>query len=1099
MAGVFLAVFCWGAPPIAASQAANQAGTTISGKGLVVEQVEPQSAPDRAGIQPDDLLLSWTRGEAGGELASPFDLNWVAAEQSPRGPVILHGARGNNQRDWTLLPGRWNLVTHPAMAPDTAAKERHAHQLLEQKQYSQAAELFTELAQKAGRTAPQWFSSWVKMHAGFEFDHANQFGAADRFYSQAAGDCGGAGPEACRQIRVGWARAAADSGNWRTAESYFYSAIEQAEKSNSPLALAATCEAAGYTAMNQGNTVKAGELFSRAQGLVQREAPHSLAFAQVLLAQTMNAMNSEDYVSGEATAHEALALLQEVSPQSGEMVMALKFLRAIAYQRDDLFHAEEYARRAVAVAAKGMPGSDAHANALQMLALMLRERGNLTEAEKAAQRAFVIQTKLNPAGYGAASSLNTLGMIATGRKLWDQSEGYFRRALAMYEKLNPDGPFVVDTLRLLGLMYEEKPDLVQADETFRHALTLAEKLSPQGRYSGDLTRELGKIAAARGRNQEAERYYSESADILGRTAPGSMDQADTIARLARLKLGDQEFGRAEALYERALKEIEVAYRRLGGSNQVRAEFRAGLEGYYSDYIELLMRRRQTGRAFEVLELSRARTLLDLLASAHVDLRQGADARLLERAQKIQEEMTAKSARRSALLAGNASPEQLRVVEKEIGDLALQREEVEGRIRATSPQYVALTGGLQLSAATVQHDLLDPQTLLLEYTLGERRSYLLILSATSLQTFELPGRAKIEEAARRVYDLLTERNKTTSGESALQMQQRVARAESQFPAAAAVLSRLVLGPAAAQLENKRLLIVADGALQYIPFAMLPDPQRARAGAHPQPLVLAHEIVNLPSASVLASLRREEAQREPAPKAVAVIADPVFAETDPRVVAQRLEARQAFPRDSGEQESASREALTRSALDLGFSRGGRVALPRLRYSRQEAEAILALAPAGGSMKAVDFDASRATALSGALKQFRIVHFATHGLLNSEHPELSGLVLSLVDQRGRAEDGFFQLPDIYNLKLNADLVVLSACESGLGKEVHGEGLIGLTRGFMYAGASRVVASLWSVADAATAQLMTGFYRGMEKGGLSPAAALRAAQIEMLHQRRW
>jgi CHAT domain-containing protein len=176
-----------------------------------------------------------------------------------------------------------------------------------------------------------------------------------------------------------------------------------------------------------------------------------------------------------------------------------------------------------------------------------------------------------------------------------------------------------------------------------------------------------------------------------------------------------------------------------------------------------------------------------------------------------------------------------------------------------------------------------------------------------------------------------------------------------------------------------------------------------------------------------------------------------------------------------------------------------LPRLPFSRREAQAILSVTPEGQGMQALDFKASRATATGPDLSQYRVVHFATHGLLNSEHPELSGLVLSLVDPRGTPQDGFLGLEDVYNLNLSADLVVLSACETGLGKEIQGEGLLGLTRGFMYAGASRVVASLWSVNDAATAELMRHFYKAMEQDGLRPAAALRWAQMEIREQERW
>jgi CHAT domain-containing protein len=178
--------------------------------------------------------------------------------------------------------------------------------------------------------------------------------------------------------------------------------------------------------------------------------------------------------------------------------------------------------------------------------------------------------------------------------------------------------------------------------------------------------------------------------------------------------------------------------------------------------------------------------------------------------------------------------------------------------------------------------------------------------------------------------------------------------------------------------------------------------------------------------------------------------------------------------------------------------RAGLRRLLSSRDEAEAITSLAPAS-ALKALDFNASRPTALSDQIGQYRIVHFATHGLLDSMRPELSGLVLSLVDENGKEQDGYLRLNEIYNLKLNADLVVLSACQTGLGKEVRGEGLVGLTRGFMYAGTPRVAASLWQVNDAATAELMKRFYRGMLKDSLRPAAALRAAQLEMMSRPAW
>jgi CHAT domain-containing protein len=235
--------------------------------------------------------------------------------------------------------------------------------------------------------------------------------------------------------------------------------------------------------------------------------------------------------------------------------------------------------------------------------------------------------------------------------------------------------------------------------------------------------------------------------------------------------------------------------------------------------------------------------------------------------------------------------------------------------------------------------------------------------------------------------------------------------------------------------------------------------------------------------------EAKQRAPASDSVAVFADPVFEVDDPRV---KRASYKSTP------ETAESQQVKQALRDIGISADG-VEIPRLLASSDEAEAIINAAPWGTGLKAIGFDANRGRVLGQELGSYRIIHFATHGMINNDHPELSGIVLSLFDQEGRSQDGFLRLHDIYNLHLPADLVVLSACSTGLGKDVRGEGLIGLTRGFMYAGASGVVASLWKVDDRATAELMKFFYEGMFRKGLPPAAALREAQLRMSQQKAW
>jgi CHAT domain-containing protein len=292
-----------------------------------------------------------------------------------------------------------------------------------------------------------------------------------------------------------------------------------------------------------------------------------------------------------------------------------------------------------------------------------------------------------------------------------------------------------------------------------------------------------------------------------------------------------------------------------------------------------------------------------------------------------------------------------------------------------------------------------------------------------------------------------------------------------------------------------VIVADGALQYIPFAMLPDPVAGKS----QPLIVNHEVVSLQSASALAIQRTELAGRQPAPKLLAVIADPVFDRTDERFKSLPEASTQEPARTIALNDERSIEHLAEKSDDQGGATTRRLVIPRLPFTRQEADRLTALTAKTSSFSAMDFQASRATVLKGELSQYRYVHFATHGWLDSERPGLSSLVLSMVDEQGRPQDGFLRANDIYNLKLPAELVVLSACQTGLGREVKGEGLVGITRGFMYAGAARVVVSLWSVNDKATSELMGRFYQKMLKEGARPAEALRAAQVEMWRQKQW
>jgi CHAT domain-containing protein/Tfp pilus assembly protein PilF len=700
-----------------------------------------------------------------------------------------------------------------------------------------------------------------------------------------------------------------------------------------------------------------------------------------------------------------------------------------------------------------------------------------------------------------AITLNNIGVVYGYLGEHQKSLEYYNQALTLNRGA---GSAESTTLTNIGRAYVDIGDYRKALDFYNQSLPLQQS---NGDRRGVAVTLLGMGRAYHGLGEFAKalNFYNQSLD-LRRAVSDRSGAAIVLYNIADAQRNLNNLDEARAQIEAGLQIIE-SLRAEVALRSLRTSYLASVQKYYELGADILMRlhnqRPSEGFASAALQTSergRARTLLELLAEAHADIRQGAPSALIDRERALQESIDAKAAAQTRLLYGSHSPEQAAAAAKEIDALTAEYEQVQAQIRDASPRYASLTQPMPLSLKEIQAEALDQDTLLLEYALGKEKSYLWAVTPTSIKSFDLPRREEIDKAAQRVYEILIARNKIEPGETPEQRRRRLDLADAEYPAASAALSQMVLGPVASQLESKRLLVVSDGMLQYVPFAALPLPNIGRPGDRRTgrttaswrpfytPLIVEHEIVSLPSASVLTALRRETTGREAASKIIAVLADPVFQSNDPRIGAS------AGSRSAVAEEAPSSTEARRSAEESGLGD-----FARLRFSRREADEIMRLAPVDESFKALDFAASRATAIGANLGQYRIVHFATHGLINNLHPELSGVVLSLVDEQGRPQNGFLRLYDIYNLKLGADLVVLSACQTALGKEYKGEGLVGLTRGFMHAGAPRVVASLWRIDDRATSELMKRFYQGVLGQGLRPAAALRTAQVSMWKDKRW
>lgn len=551
---------------------------------------------------------------------------------------------------------------------------------------------------------------------------------------------------------------------------------------------------------------------------------------------------------------------------------------------------------------------------------------------------------------------------------------------------------------------------------------------------------------------------------------------DLLERIATLEAAAGQPHLALAAIGEAIHRLESSRERLV-SRHLWGSYLASHQRLYELRTEMLMRLaaedetgRATAEALRASEDSRARSLREALTETRGRIRRGVPPKLLEDRRSL----------RGRLRAWDAADGHT----GEMTDLLSTLAEVEARIRAHAFGAADLPEAVDVQV--IQERLLDDETLLLEIALGKTRSFLWAVDREEISAHELPPRAEIEDLARRLHELFSAPNPRPHEPPDL-YRRRVETARRELPVAAAGLSRRLLDPVAARLEGmKRLVFVADGALAYLPFGALPAP-----GGGGTPLLADHEIVLAPSASAIDFLRRRPATTRPS-KTLAVVADPVFGADRKGGWLDGL-----FDRGSGLQEDG--EIPWAPSLRRALRGVEAEELPPLPGTRAEAEAILALVPENARFAALGHAATRERVLSGELGGYRIVHFATHALLNSKYPELSGIVLSLVDEEGRPRDGFLRLHEIYDLELDAELVVLSACQTALGREVRGEGLLGLSHGFLSAGASAVVASLWSPDDTATAELMRRFYRTLLEDDLPPAAALRAARLDLARDPRF
>lgn len=833
-------------------------------------------------------------------------------------------------------------------------------------------------------------------------------------------------------------------------------------------------------AYKRGDLDAAAALYRRC--LASREAQDDAKAATILNNLAEVATLQGDLASAQADLERARSIWERLAPASPNLADVLANLGALASDRGDLDLAQGYIQQGAAIREQIQPDSLKLATSFNMLGSLAADRGDLDQAESHYRRAQALLARIDPGGLELARCLRLGGEVALRRGDLGTAARLVGQAIEIEDKVAPGGVEGASCLTELGDIALQRGDLAGAREHYRRALEIWQHRAPNGRPGALLLALLGEAARRAGELDAARGYLESALRIEESRGYGGDELAATLHTLALVERGRRP-ELADRYFERALAALESEVSRLGGSAERQAAFHADRAGYYLDYLEFLLERGEPERAFAVQERSRGRTLLAQLAERDLAFARDVPPALVQTRRRLAAEYDRVERQLAELdaakggAAGSDGQAPAEAVLDRLRTLRGQYEETVATIHRASPKVAALDRPEPLDLAACRRAL-DAGTVLLSYTVTPVRTYLFVLSPAA--GLEVKTLAVGEGELRRQIELLRRlvpeaRPASAAGRARLRELEQVA----------AELYTELVAPATATIEaSQRVLIVSDGPLHLLPWGAL-----VRTDAGPRPAGTGRYLVEwkpvhvATSVTVYAELKRSRhPAAERATASLVAFGDPYVPpslQQGGRLTGLQPEGTAAGPGDP----------RLRAAMARGF---GFAPLP---HSRLEVERIAHLFPAGRGKIYLGEAATEERAKSVGTDA-RFVHFATHSTLDDRFPLDSAVVLSIPERLTEGRDnGLLQAWEIFDsVRLDADLVALSGCESGLGKELKGEGLLGLTWAFHYAGARSVLASLWKVSDQMTAELMARFYRHLRDGDAKDEA-LRRAQLDLLH----
>ena len=1003
------------------------------------------AAGARTGLSPGDVLLSYRRGEAGGAVLSCADLSEIEIEQAPRGPVTLRVARGGRTFPVVMPAGEWKIEVRSEADPACAALAR-ARSLAGERRWPEADVAFREAARRGrGRAL---FEALVLQERGMASLGREDFAAAERDLSASLRLRQKAVPGSLAEA-ASWhalGRLEQRRGEISRSEEAFRKALALRSRwAPGSLEQASTLNNLGIDAFSRGDGTAALRFYNEALAIVRRRAPGSLDEARVLNNLGLLARREGNLLSARRFFAAAGEIWKALDPESPDLTRNRYNLGLLALDRGDYAEAEETLREALESFEAVAPESVETAALVNGLGIVARERFDFDEANTLFRRALAIRHERIPGSADEAESLSNLAWVARQRGRHDEAERFARRALELRTRISPETEEVAMSLAILGAIAEGRGDLASAEELGGRALALERRIAPGTIPESDLLQFLGHVAFDRRDWEKAQSHLEKALAIRRRLAPGSRVEAETLDLLGLVAWRTGRPARAESILAAAVNSLEAQIERLGGSDESRSLFQSRFVEIYWDLIELQVERGEAAAALHTLERSRARSLLALLAQRDLVFREDVPAPLLARQRELDREYEAVQEEISHLDPRNRR--ELDALLVRLSRTKNERGALAARIARTSPHYASLRYPQPLDLAGVRRAL-DPGTVLLSYAVTDEGTFLFVVTPEGagggVRVIPVPivRRALGDEVA--VFrSLLLRGREDPEVEPALLAQGRK-------------LYGLLIAPAAPWIAPAgRVLVSPDGPLHTLPFAALVRP----GGAEPSYLAGWKPLHTVLSATLYAELRRGRREGEAAGPLVA-FADPLYR-----------------PAPAGDADDSGAPPLAR------YRRG----LSPLPEAREEV-ATLARLYGRRAWTYVGAEATEEQAKHPPVLP-RYLHFACHALLDRRSPLDSALALAVPGPEGSGDNGLLQAWEVFEgVRIDADLVTLSACETGLGREAAGEGLIGLTRAFQYAGARSVLASLWAVEDRSTARLMERFYVLLREGYPKDAALAEA-----------